>query len=160
MAKKKRSRSRSSGKRSRRSGRRGTAALPLVASIGGAAATVGGLYALKKWVESKVAKDPKYTLPDWATMAAPAAGAIALYATSRFAKVAAVRPYVAPAIAAAAAFILANWLNRPKANGAGARRLRGSGASAAQAALEARANMRRLPGGSGASAARATLMRA
>jgi hypothetical protein len=136
------------------------AALPLVASLGGAAVTVGGLYALKKWVESKQKADPKYVLPDWATMAAPAAGALALLAADRVGKVAKVRPFVGPALAAAAAFILAAWLNRPKANGAGARRLTGSGAAAARATLGQRNNVYPMPSGAGASAARASLARA
>lgn len=131
----------------------------MVAALGGAAVTVGGLYALKKWLESKQKTDPTYQLPEIVGTAAPAVGALALLAADRLGKVTKVRPYVGPALAAAAAFILANWLNKPKAAGSGARRLRGSGGAAAQETL-ARGQMRMLPGGAGAAAARAALARA
>lgn len=152
--KRRRSGAKTSPKR-RRSSRRGMTAVPVVASAAGAIATVGGLYALRKFVENKQKTDPDYKLPELLTTGAPLVGAGVLYAASKFANVRQAKPFVGPALAAGLAFAIANYLNKPK--GAGARRLRGSGASAARATIGSGTQMRRLPGGAGASAAAATL---
>lgn len=100
----------------------------------------------------------KIQIPAPLQMATPFLGAAALYGIGMATRNQLAKRLTVPALVGSAAVMLLNHF-AGKANGAGAYRLRGSGASAARATLPDARGLRYIPG-AGASAAEATLARA